>query len=625
MCSQVVRTLTIALSDPAPSNDKALQVPDPNRFHNYTAPMHFRTGVIPFVLVLFVLALSPTATMANASSADGLVSWGNNTDGQLGDGTLTNGTSPAPVSGGLAFAQIAGGATHACGLTQSGVAYCWGDNREGQLGNGAAPTDSLTPTPVYGGLTFSDITAGQNFTCAITTTGAAYCWGDNTHGQLGDGTTADKSVPTAVIGGLTFSTISVGYSHTCALNGSGAVYCWGYNQFGQIGNGTTTTPIPSPTASIGGGVYSQLSVGGYHTCAVTAAGAASCWGRNDKMQTGIGGATPNQSPITTPTAVAGGHVFRSISAGAEYTCGVSTSGTGLCWGQNDLGQIGDGVGSDQPTANPIAGGYTLTSLTTSGYSACAITLTNEALCWGYNGEGQVGDGTSSFTPVVSPTAVSGGFQFSRLWAGSTSQSMYGLTGTDVPAIGDTITPVFTEFTFRLPTGEECSAISPIRVQVGTMVQLPGSDANCRTMEGATIYGWTIPVPPESNEFGSKSSPFPAGQPVRVIDAQQFTVVPFESVLTFFYDANVANGDTCINGDTNVESLRGSFTWVPRGDVSIARFPSSAECAPPGHRLMGWSTSGSSYEVEYGLGDPLPEAWGEDPTNVRALFAVWSAA
>lgn len=186
---------------------------------------------------------------------------------------------------------------------------------------------------------------------------------------------------------------------------------------------------------------------------------------------------------------------------------------------------------------------------------------------------------------------------------------------------------WTEFVFSLPNGAECTSISPMRVQVGSMVTLPGADSNCRTMPGATVAGWTIPVPRDSTEFGSSAQPFPPGLRVRVVEGQRFTVVPYESVLTFTYDANVATADTCTS--TGVENPtaddRGRRVWVPRADVTIARFPTQASCTPPGHALRGWSTRGDGTGTSYPTGEPLPTDWATSPTNRRTLYAVWSRA
>jgi len=184
-----------------------------------------------------------------------------------------------------------------------------------------------------------------------------------------------------------------------------------------------------------------------------------------------------------------------------------------------------------------------------------------------------------------------------------------------------------DFTFFLPDGRECTSISPMRVPVGSSVQLPGVDADCRTMPGASVGGWTIPVAPSFTGAGSASEPFNPGHWVEVSDSQRFTVVPLEPVLSFTYDANVGEGVECAATDVSHVSADGRemSVWVPRVDVPMARFPDRASCVPAGHVLIGWNTRGDGSGETYELGVELPAGWEQDPTNRRVLFAVWEAA
>src|SRR5205807_268421 len=160
---------------------------------------------------------------------------------------LTVTVSPSGISD---IASVDAGGLHSCALRASGVAYCWGDNSNGELGDGTT-TNRLVPMPVAGGLTFISLSAGAHYTCGVATSGAAYCWGNNGDGQLGDDTTTQRLVPTAVAGGLTFASVTAGAHYTCAVTTSGAAYCWGYNGYGQLGDGTTTARLV-PTTVAGG-------------------------------------------------------------------------------------------------------------------------------------------------------------------------------------------------------------------------------------------------------------------------------------------------------------------------------------------------------------------------------------
>ena len=181
-----------------------------------------------------------------------------------------------------------------------------------------------------------------------------------------------------------------------------------------------------------------------------------------------------------------------------------------------------------------------------------------------------------------------------------------------------------EFRFVLPDGTECSAISPQEVQVDAMVALPGVDADCRSMPGAKVAGWTIPTKQGSIEYGSDAAPFAPGLSVRVVDSQEFTVVPYEPILSFTYDANVATADTCTsNGVENTTDAGRRFhTWVPRASTDIARFPALAACTPTGFTLAGWNSRGDGTGTNYSLSAPLPADWATAVVNQRTLFAVW---
>jgi alpha-tubulin suppressor-like RCC1 family protein len=327
--------------------------------------------------------------------------WGYNGLGQLGDGTSITRLNPVAVSGGLRFRQVSAGSLHTCGVTLDYVAYCWGLNSDGQLGDGTSNNLRLTPIPVAGGLRFREVTAGGSHTCALTLQFQAYCWGLNQSGSLGDGTTTDHSTPVPVAGGLRFREVSLGQDHTCGVTPGNRAYCWGSNSQGKIGDGSTTVPRRlTPVAVAGGLRFHEVTAGGPHTCGVSSSNQAYCWGDNALGQLGDGTSTDRAVPVP----VAGGLRFRQMDANEFYfTCGVTQGNRAYCWGWNRDGQLGDGTTTDHLTPVPVAGGLRFREVAMGAFHTCALTPDHRVYCWGSNEFGQLGDGTTN--PSLIPVAV----------------------------------------------------------------------------------------------------------------------------------------------------------------------------------------------------------------------------
>jgi alpha-tubulin suppressor-like RCC1 family protein len=207
------------------------------------------------------------------------------------------------VAIGLEFRQLTMGSSHTCGIDFAGAAYCWGANNFAQLGNGST-TDAPGPVAVSGGLAFVQISAGGGeHTCALDSAGSAYCWGDNSFAQLGDGGTTQASSPVAVSGALSFVQITAGVSHTCGLDAAGRAFCWGRNFDGRLGDGTTT-PATNPVPVAGGITFLELSAGLRHTCGRDTSGTTYCWGNNPEGQ--LGNPAVIQTSVPVPTEPYGG-------------------------------------------------------------------------------------------------------------------------------------------------------------------------------------------------------------------------------------------------------------------------------------------------------------------------------
>jgi alpha-tubulin suppressor-like RCC1 family protein len=367
------------------------------------------------------VALSAGRIHTCALKASGsVVCWGFNSNGQLGDGTTGNGSSanlrltPVAVIGLTDATAISAGEYHSCALKTGGSVVCWGSNSSGQLGDGTSGNDKTATVAVTGLTDAVALNAGNEHTCALKTNGSVVCWGRNSTGALGDGTTTTKVITTAVAGltdavgisaggGITNTRAGNVYTgRTCALKANGSTVCWGNNSSGELGDGSTigkTTPV----AVTGLTDTVAISAGAGHTCAIKASGAVACWGNNSQSQLGDG----NFGLIKTNlVAVPGLTDTVSMNAGGLFSCALQRGGTVSCSGSNFQGQLGDGTTTTRTITAAVTGLTDAKTLTTGFYHACVIQASGTVACWGDNADGQLGDGTSR-NIKTSTTVVSG--------------------------------------------------------------------------------------------------------------------------------------------------------------------------------------------------------------------------
>lgn len=346
--------------------------------------------------------ISAGGTHACAVNAAGeAFCWGNGTNGRLGNGTPVA-TSTAvrvdsPESGPVTWRIVSAGRSHTCGITTVGNAYCWGNGALGRLGNGS--TDgSLTPVEVSGDRTWSMISAGGDHTCGITADGDAFCWGNRERGRLGhdNATAGQETTPVPVAGARKWSTISAGGSHTCGVTTAGDAFCWGQGTAGQLGNGASldsAVPVPVTTAPAFGR-WTSISAGDAHSCGTFTSGFAACWGSDANGR--LGNNATGDSNVPSFVTGSGTTPISTVSAAAAHSCGMTPSGAAVCWGAGANGRLGNNATTDSQVAVPVyALGTGVLAIDGGDAFGCALTSDGLARCWGANAAGQVGDGQTA--------------------------------------------------------------------------------------------------------------------------------------------------------------------------------------------------------------------------------------
>jgi len=352
----------------------------------------------------FTLSLQSDGTMR---------SWGHNGDGELGNGTTTNSTTAVTVTGISTAVAIAGGYAQSLALKSDGTLSSWGLNDVGQLGNGTL-TPATSPASVSG-LTVnaaSSLSVGYAFGLVRNTDGTVWVWGNNTDGEMANGTASARSIPAGVSGisSLTGVSASVDGSFALALTATGTVDAWGYNSSGQVGNGTTTQSL-SPVAVTGPTSVVGIAAGATHGMAVTSGGAVWAWGANGSGELGDGTTTQHLSAVQL-TTISG---VTQVAAGSQFTVALKSDGTVWSWGRNVVGQLGDGSTTQRHSPVQVCattGTYPctafltgITAITAGNDFAEAVGAGGAVYAWGHDTTSQLGNGNDPANYEAIPVQV----------------------------------------------------------------------------------------------------------------------------------------------------------------------------------------------------------------------------
>lgn len=331
----------------------------------------------------------------------GVVCWGSNDHGQLGDGTRRMRSAPVVVSGLEGIVEVAAGAAHSCALTRDGSVWCWGAGLRGQLGDGRegeAAEASASPVRARGIDDAERLAVGDYHTCALRRGGRVACWGDDAAGQLGDGEPAGGRSAAPVELGLTgVRALAAGAAHTCAITAEGT-RCWGLGSDGQLGNGTTESSS-FPDAVRGGEAFVELALGRAHGCARTDRGRVHCWGSDARGQLGDGRGGPERALAPREVTELGSTAL-DLAAGADHTCARVHTDEVYCWGGNGRGQLGDGTLLDAP--HPVPGPVSGVEVAAGDEHTCVLHDYGMITCWGDNQHGQLGDGRAAWRTLPAP-------------------------------------------------------------------------------------------------------------------------------------------------------------------------------------------------------------------------------
>lgn len=531
----------------------------------------------------------------------------------------------------MSGASTAQGTPGEAGLFAAGnedftYAAAWGANEFGELGDGtntasSVPVDVSTSGPLRG-QSVVQVASGYSHSCAVTTLGEVYCWGDNSGGQLGDGTSVNSAVPVAVdtsgvLQGQTVTSIAAGVFHTCVLTSADEAFCWGQGYLGDGEFSVSPVPVAVDTSGVlAGKTLVQLAAGGYHSCVVASEGDAYCWGWNGFGQLGNGSQVSSPLPVAVDTSgELAGRAVTKVFAGVIHSCALTSDARLWCWGGNENGQLGDDTFTDstRPVAVVMAGvlaGKTVTQVSAGAFQSCVVTSDGRVACWGFNSTG-LGDGLTreSGVPVaVDNTGVLAGTSVVGLSVGQSATSQ---SHTCVVTAEGGAACWGTNRDGQLGDGTTSGSPAPVAV-----VPVIGALGAARSVV-ATAAGGDHTVAIYTHD--SFPSEFEAMAPVRVLDTRVDvqTAASLPTTTVGIAEAGTALGFPIVAGATVVVDLTGvvppgtsavSYNVTATGQTASGYAEVAPEKAVAGSSTINWSgplqTIANGHITKVGVGNKI---------------------
>lgn len=435
-------------------------------------------------LAAFLVAAPPAGAAASAPGTP--FAWGGNVFGELGDGTTTAHTSPAPVPGLDDVVDVHTGREHAVALRSDGTVVTWGSNQMGQLGAGTTGGSRSTAAAVPGLGEVTMVSTGHYHALALRSDGSVWTWGYNHAGQLGDGTTTTRNRPVRVSGTRTYRYVAAGRDMSYAVATDGTVWAWGLNSEGQLGDATTTSrSVPVRVGSLTDVV--QVAGGRDHGLAVRTDGSVWGWGWNAYGQVGDGTLVDRTSPVQVATGAS------MVAAGAHHSYALRTGGTVAAWGRNYRNELGDGTTTQRTRPVTVLGVSDAISIGSGRDHGLAAIADGSVRAWGHNSSGQLGDGTTtSRSSAITAPGVGG---VTRVTGGAELSVALSVAGTAPPTDPPpTEPPPASAAEFRAAAGSSANAaatsvVVPAVVQDGDVLALLVSTNRLASV--STPAGWTL--------------------------------------------------------------------------------------------------------------------------------------